>query len=290
MNQASKVLMAVGFTLGLIPRTSALTLAARSNEKEQAQQASDWGVVQRLGWDTLRSDCKNGSSTAFILGAGASIRELGEEKLCHIASNVSAALNSWLTFSDFVPTFVLAEDITRIQWDAVEKFADDSRLRAILVTRYAANGLPRSRIRSRLPHLLEPKTHHYSTVPLLGRGRRGTQGYFEHLVEFARLNRTLTGPTSTSLERAIVMLGLSGYRRIVLCGVDLRGPYWWDESAEGGAAPVLTDRWRVVAGPVSKRLPILADVMFKRFEVSVEVASDSVSLSERLPVYDGWDV
>lgn len=290
MNQVSKALAAAAFTSGILPRASALRRVAKSIEKEQTQRASDWGVVQRLEWDTLWPAHGNGSSTAFILGSGATIRDLSAANFCHISSGASAALNSWLTYSDFVPSFIFSEDVTRIQWDAVEQQAGDSRLRAILMTRYAAIGLPASRVRSGLPRSLASKTYSYSTVPLLGRARQGTQKYFEHLVEFATSTQTLTGPTSTSLERAIVMLGLSGYRRIVLCGVDLRGPYWWEESTAGGAAPVLTNRWRVVAGPVSKRIPILASVLLKRFDVSIEVASDAVSLAERLPVYDGWNV
>lgn len=289
MNLASKALVAGGFTTGVLPRGTVLREVARIVEKEQAQLASEWGVTRRLGWDTLRTSHENVQPTAFILGTGASIRELSSANFCHIAESTSVGLNSWLTASNFVPSFLLAENVTRSQWDAVGRHASDERLRAILMTRYAGIYFSRgdTRIRRQLPNELASKTYHYSTVPLLGRGRLGTRKYFEHLLNFANSRQTLTGPTSTSLERAIVMLGLSGYRRIVLCGADLRGPYWWEEPGVG-ERPVLTNTWRVVAGPVSSRLPILASVIKKRMGASVEVASGQVFLAEHLPVYDGW--
>ena len=261
--------------------------SARRETKLMRSRARQFGIESELTWDT--GILSSSSTTSFVLAGGASVRNLTAKKYEHVRDHPSVSLNRWVVHSSFVPTVAMVETLDRGTWNALVSHAHGGHLRAVLATRFVYKAHMGPPVR-RLPPSLGPFTYSYSSVPLLGRGQGATRRYFQLLLEYAWEEHVMTGPTSTSVERAIFLLALSGMKRIVLCGVDLSGPYWWEPDSGSARRPHVTERWALQKGKTSVRLLALAEALREWGGIELLLAEPQGPLHPALSRYEGWDV
>lgn len=249
------------------------------------------------------------SDTLFILGSGGSINDLGTDEWRQIAEADSVGFNFWLVH-DFVPSLFVFEPIKPHVPDRQLIFAnlraragdyagtplllkDGERFKPEFMTDFLAE----------LPAGLLPNTGLSWDWELPEESRAA---FTEHLLRLDRRGWLTRPGAPLARKRAsiffLVLLGLrAGYKRIVLCGVDLSNtPYFYESrraeyEAKGRAVPRpvpspaghQTDDPNFGAMTISSALEILNDKVLKRHGSELYVAFKSSRLHPMLPSYFG---
>ncbi len=176
------------------------------------------------------------SDKIYILGSGASLNDISEVDWENIAFNDSFALNRWYKSSalnrwyklNFNPTLWMMEpmrdDKLRFEdIDEMQKFLDQTKSFKILknwhtLYRYYPYEIANSLAFKFDTVVMMRRVHIYSYKQMLQLEKYISSKHFH----FYR----------GSLFLAICMAKLAGYKKIILCGVDLSGGYFWEVKPE----------------------------------------------------------
>lgn len=252
-----------------------------------------------------------GKKTFFILGSGSSVCELGSERLHRIGEEVSVGINVWAGH-DFVPTVYAlepgrypasAEEIEhrrfitkRLERDEVVEIKP-----SVLELRPQSPFHPSQSVQ--IPAALEANSHLVGRVNLLRSNSVRGLRLDILLILWAIAARVV--PTSVlpdngaTVVRSIFLAFMSGFKEIVLVGVDLNtDPYFWYASGCGDRYRELRnlfprplgkphDTLETLNRPYDSRVFIieLARVLEKHFGTKVWSGSEVSSLAEPLGVF-----
>ncbi len=240
------------------------------------------------------------SDTLFVLGSGSSINSYGSSEWSQIADADSLGLNFWI-LHDFVPTFLAIEwprDAARLvpMQRALYARADDYLDVPILIKSLAEPW----------PEAYPPPVRgNVAFAPYTGLPARTeaelaqTIRVMDRLGMFDPARLRLGLPFYRASLSYAVMLALAlGYRRIVLCGVDLNHTrYFYEENAaaygalgrEVPSSGQPSDRHLTMdpslAVPIDRVLYLLDDLLLKPRGVELYVACRTSALHPRLPAY-----
>ncbi len=188
---------------------------------EQARRRGGFAALETFDFATLKR-----SDTLFILGSGASINRISQERWRVIAEHDSVGFNLWL-FHPFVPTMYFTEGGPPGRYDA--------RILQVIATRASAY---RNVLKVVTDIAIEghqyifdfdsgfrQKLYVAETMPLVARCepelRRGI-AFLRAAGAFDRSDRIGSLFKHTGSLSTMIALGAKlGYRRLVLCGVDL---------------------------------------------------------------------
>jgi len=170
-------------------------------------------------------DLKNlkSSDTLYILGCGASIKNLTESDWASINRNDSLALNLWYK-STFVPNFWMWEPprdkkVRDDEFSGMQKLLNDKSCYTILknwqnLYSYYSTEEARELVRKFDSVVMMRRSHIYNPNQMSQLRTYIKSAYFH----FYR----------GSLFLAIIIARLMGYKNVILCGVDLSGGYFYD--------------------------------------------------------------
>lgn len=188
---------------------------------EEARRRAGFSSLETLDLSTVKR-----SDTLFILGSGASINRISAEAWRVIGEHDSVGFNFWL-FHPFVPTMYFVEGGRPGPYDhrilqAIAARASDYRDVVKVITDIAAEG---HQYIFDLDPGFRPKLYVAETVPLVARSeselRRGIS-FLKRSGTFDRSDRIASLFKHTGTLSTMIVLGAKlGYRRLVLCGVDL---------------------------------------------------------------------
>lgn len=246
------------------------------------------------------------SDTLFILGSGASINTYSEQEWAAIAAADSVGFNNWM-LHPFIPTFFVTEpgkDLTQLkdEYRNLERRGyRDARVPILIkdAERYRHEEL--CGVLEAMPAALLPQVR-------LSWDWEMQEERLPHFRRYLRLFDRLgmmTSPVFPSLRKRASVFNLTvlalraGYRKIVLCGVDLTGTpyffagrrdelaaqgYWLPAPAPVGAAHKTNDPQHG-AITVACALEALRDVVLAPRGVELSVALPSSGLYPSLPSY-----
>ncbi len=170
-------------------------------------------------------DLKNlkSSDTLYILGCGASIKNLTESDWALINRNDSLALNLWYK-STFVPNFWMWEPprdkkVRDDEFSGMQKLLNDKSCYTILknwqnLYSYYSTGEAKELVRKFDSVVMMRRSHIYNPNQMSQLRTYIKSAHFH----FYR----------GSLFLAIIIARLMGYKNVILCGVDLSGGYFYD--------------------------------------------------------------
>ena len=246
------------------------------------------------------------SDTLFVLGSGASIHSLNDDEWATIAAADSVGFNNW-SLHPFVPSFFVTEpgkDLGRLalEYQNLERRGYVSAKVPILMKdleRYRYEEV--RRVINAMPEALLPQ------VSLSWDWEINEQRpeYFRRYLKYLDRSGLLLSPTTPLLRKRatvfyLVILALrAGYRRIVLCGIDLNGTeyfferereklaaagYWVPDPTPLSAAHKTNDP-EFGAITIATALETLRDEVLVRHGVELAVAFKSSGLYPMFPSY-----
>jgi hypothetical protein len=248
------------------------------------------------------------SDTLFVLASGSSVNGYPQEIWDSLARHDTLALNLWL-YHAFVPTYFLFEmpryaDAAALFFQLLEWRIHDYRNTAIIMNDVlAANGrcpgwvarLPWANMQSNFHCLYNTSTRGKTPEQYRRRLRIQTAlGVYQPQTRFWHLPKR-----RASLSSAIVFGLLCGYRRIVLCGVDLTSTAYFYDAPQYQSLPIPV--WKAhtqgaVHSTLDKRLDsmtidvvvcALNEVVLASYGTELYVALNSSGLYPRLPAFFG---
>lgn len=242
------------------------------------------------------------SDTLFALGSGGSIAAYGDERWAHIRRHDSIGFNNWYLHA-FLPDFYMYEG-------GIDQYADaftanvpriDPRLweRPFLVSARPGN----ARILAALP--AGARSYVYANVDLRATSPAGLERAYRLIARSGGLapGRALvrTYAQTATVERLVQFACLAGYRRLVLCGIDLSGTAYFFNATEAVSSGyrarglVLPDTARVQRGathntlsaglPVPGVLEVLRATLGAGHALAISVALPSSRLHPAFPAY-----
>jgi hypothetical protein len=244
------------------------------------------------------------SDTLFVLSSGASINDISEERWAGIAKHDSAGFNFWLVHP-FVPTYYFLEVITRSDASgAFEPFVSIANERAAAYRRVPKIAMELwKRGEQTLPHFsAEFRRNMYAAynLPLPARteeelvqGLRylASRGWLQPEPRFSALLKY-----AASLTTMLIFALKLGYRRVVLCGTDLRhSDYFYHDAARYPVwanfnrptsdttvhATELDFAWHV---PVSRAVYVMNRELLKPAGIALYIENTNSALYPALPI------
>ncbi len=209
---------------------------------EQARRRVGLPSLQTFDFRTLKR-----SDTLFILGSGASINRISQERWRIIAEHDSVGFNFWL-FHPFVPTMYFTESGPPGPYDhrilqAIAARASDYHNVLKVIMDIAAEG---PQYMDDMDARFRPKLYVAETVPLVARSERELRrgiSFLKRSGTFDRSDRIASLFKHTGTLSTMITLGAKlGYRRLVLCGVDLTTAryFYQDPMLFPGSADLVT--------------------------------------------------
>lgn len=281
------------------------TIERRKSWLEFEVMRRSW-ELDRLDADRIDQQWPKQSDTLFVLGSGPSINELPPEFWDEVGRHDSVGFNFWLSHP-FVPTVFhheLIDGTTPAGVVALREFVKlvdarkaDYTNTAILLSELV---VARESMLEALPAWWRARTVAVPTVYAVmaneDEGRKSID-YLKPYLTPGEFRRAFMYRSSVS---KMVALGLvRGYRRIVLCGIDLQRPgYFFDAHERYPLAPSLqTNKVEQAAGrhitsttteafaPVETAIFLMDELVMKPEGIELMVANESTALHPRLPVY-----
>lgn len=259
------------------------------------------GVGQRL--HKLDFGEKKGSETLFIMGSGASVNQYSKAQWTHIQHHDSLGLN-WWPIHAHVPTYHLFEltasehvniELVALLQNRIDEYQDTIHiLKDLTKAQKALQSVA-------LPLELLDRLYLPYEVQTFGVAERRALRLLRSLGVFSSRERfSLLYKRRASLASAIALGLRVGYKKVVLCGVDLSSTrYFWEENPEdyqqrGIPLPRSTRQ----AGPVHKTIDpkygnltvdkvvlLLRDEVLTPRSVELFVAHPSSALYPKVPLY-----
>jgi len=277
-------------------------------EKQHLAQKS-----KALGYATFsKSDLRQpsvGSDTIFLLGSGSSVNQLSDGNFATIGQNVSIGINAW-AIHPFVPSAYSFEfsktpgppgPERRIMEEFLCRPQVLARSPALLFLRPA--GTAAAARKFSLHPSLENQARIYGrfalprnrAISISAEMRRIFRAYASGLIPSEILL-----DNGASIARLLSMSLLSGFKRIVLVGVDLGGSeYFWQESSHISFDEEVISAFRRDRSPehrtmeVGQRVVGIADfigelslIAMDQFQAEIFVGSNRSLLSKTLPVFN----
>jgi len=287
-------------------------------QKRALATMSGLGGIEELTEDFISSVTKEkGAKTLFILGTGASALDIKPSQWAIVNENVSIGIGAW-TLHPFVPDFLALEHIDSGGVELVEggETPYEKSYRLALEGWHDRNEVREKGTRVLMFRPPDAKGFH-RLAPLKGLpisairlyGRTGSfsnnlkslstevDSFFQ-LRKFGAVPFALPFDTGSTVVRLVVLGALSGFRQVVLIGVDLReSTYFWEADpsylkAKGLGALFSQETSAAHSVEVINRtttsaaLLALADLTKRRFNIDLHVGSSVSWLSSCLPVYD----
>lgn len=248
---------------------------------------------------------KKKSDTIFILGSGSSINEYSSKQWEDISNNDSLGFNFWI-LHDFVPTFYMFE--LPGDEDAKEFYLEKVRVKSLeygstLIFLKEGNkgkkgvmNLP-AELRSKVRTLFNP------TLPIIKAKHIdfALQVMLKFLSIFKKTEMLIVFNKRASLFSAIIFSYLVGYKKIVLCGIDLNNSnYFYDSNATNFQNNLKqpkesinpenkhkTDDTKYGEVTISKLVERIDKVILKPNNISLYIGTTNSALSSLLPYY--WE-
>ena len=197
-------------------------------------------IAADLGFPVLTSEKvsslrarKPEATTAFILGTGASVNQLSEDKLQKIRAEFSVGVNQWI-FHDLIPDVYSYEvDPDTRLLDALNREEIREKLPPVLFL--APTKIGDFANADHVPRFLRERTYFYRRVNLWTREVRNIARDLKNIWFLTSRfgSRGVLVDNGASIARLISLLIEMGFRRIVLVGVDLHNvEYFWFEKPE----------------------------------------------------------
>lgn len=200
---------------------------------EQACRKGGFRPLEELDLSTVKR-----SDTLFILGSGASINQISAERWAAIAAHDTLGFNFWL-FHPFIPKMYFFES------NSSGRFPEHDRWHIEMLMRRAEDyastvkvvmdlAFPGHQYVFDLPEEYRHSVYAADTIPLIARNRKELARGIRRLVgrgqfQLSHHVSALVKVTGT-LTTMIIMGVRMGYRKIVLCGVDLsRAEYFYQD-------------------------------------------------------------
>ena len=282
---------------------------------QRNRRKSQLAVLEKF---SLSETGKGEGRVLFILGSGESVLSLQESQWSYVSGQASIGIGAW-TLHPFVPDFLALE---HIEYSPERDGYSESETGLERSYREALEGwYTRSEVQKRQPRILffrPPKIGDLSRLAPLG------DYWAEHTLLYGRISsssRTMSGlerelkhylrlvkagiipfflpfDTGASLIRLICLGALSGYRNIVLAGVDLRDSrFFWEADhsflAERRVSRFITSENGVMhstetmgALPVSDSLRVVSRTLSQSLGTKLTVAHSSSWVASFLPVFD----
>lgn len=273
----------IAYTSVSAARRRILERVVARNVLGHSEMAAQWGVPQSADWGSVAERCN--VRRTFILGSGSSINEYSKAMFEQVGLGWSVALNAWCKNHWFTPDALMVEVLDKIFWEELERTASPGRPSEIFVTRlFTAEKSPTKNLQ-RVPDGLRDDVRHYVAVPMLGLSPSSYADYVSHLLAMKDCFPHVTGPNRTSVERAVVMAALAGAEEVILCGVDLNGPSFWEGEPRDVSMRHGTDSGKSFRRSVARRLPVLASVLKSRLGATVTLGLERGKLAGVLPVH-----
>ncbi len=286
--------------ISLFPRLAvALFWLGRLERKGLAHRLS------RLAFDV------GDTSTVFILGTGASINDYPESWWSVIRSHDSMAMNFFL-LHEHVPTYHVMEDVHGIRTELLEnRYLETGDYRGVpLIVKTQLTNLSPRRVGERVDELAalpeEIRKNTYLSLDFVAAGRSedevresyrklASYGLWTPKRRFLALTKR-RGSVSYVINLAV----RAGYRRIVLCGIDLNHTeYFYDSrraefERRGLPVPINDETGQVHStndpdeDPVTIHQVILAikETIVDQMGIELLVGSETSALHPDLGVYD----
>ena len=201
------------------------------------------GILRRTGIPLLQRDAllaRKRSDVLFVLGSGSSINEITADRWQAIARHDSLALNFWV-LHPFVPNFYFFESIehsahpeaARVMLDWFARRAEDYRDTAKVAMEIHRQS--RQMVED-LPSAFRNNLYGALSVPAPARNQReleyalrylANDGLFDTGRNYSRLLKY-----AASITTALTLAAKLRYRKVVLCGVDLRDQYYFFHDQE----------------------------------------------------------
>ena len=173
---------------------------------------------------------RRSSDTIYVLGSGSSINNLSKKDWENINFHDSLALNRWYK-SNFVPTFWMWEPPrvgkTRIdEYYEMHKLLDNKNCFTILknwqhLYKYFSNDEARSLACKFDSSVMIRRAHIYDQKQMNDL-KKYLKGQYFHFFR-------------GSIFLAICIARIAGYKKIILCGVDMRGGAFWENETKNSA-------------------------------------------------------
>lgn len=204
---------------------------------------------------------RRSSDTIYVLGSGSSINNLSKKDWENINFHDSLALNRWYK-SNFVPTFWMWEpprvEKTRIDdYYEMHKLLDNKNCFTILKNwHHLYKYFPEDRARNlafKFDSSVMIRRVHVYNQKQMNELSKYLKGQYFHFFR-------------GSLFLAICIARIAGYKRVVLCGVDMRGGAFWENEEKN---------FNIIHGTASKKhglsmvdaLPALRDCLLDDYVV-----------------------
>ena len=295
-----------------------MLLAEGYRQRQAVHRTQKTSQLPVLKPTSLRPTDGKNPDTFFILGSGESVLELSAPQWSGVRNSVSVGIGAW-TIHPFVPDFLALEHIER---EPERDGLVDGETGLERSYRQALEGWQsRPEVQVQQPRILffrPPKVSDLSRLRPLGDywigrtflyGRLGPSSKnFRDLEReinlYVRLARagvipfSLPFDTGATLIRLIFLAALSGFKDIVLAGVDLRqSQFFWEAQpsllAERGMSSFFTSERGSLHStemtssfPVSEVLPLISRVLTSLCGTRLAVAHENSWVSTILPVFD----
>jgi len=271
-----------------------------------------WFSRQGLGQSLRHLDVQSvrTSDTLFVLATGASINSYDHSRWATIAQHNSIGM-TWFMLHDFVPDLFVMENMENIHRRLLEMRAEAYQDVPIILKTQVSN-LSISRVKDRMSNIAQNsesiRSRFYYSLDVAAAGRTHQDMYWSYRVlkkmglfkprpRFQLLTKR-RGSVTYIINMAVRM----GYRRIVLCGVDLNHDnYFYDPKREeleamglpvppplaGGSVHPTNDP---VKHPVTVKDVILAmnEITLQPQGIELLVGHNSSELYPDLPEYE-WE-
>lgn len=252
------------------------------------------------------------SDTLFILGSGSSVNSLTDQQWEEISANVSVGVNHW-TIHRFIPDIYSVETVPawRVSEEARAKIHTNDHLShlkhlerdEVLVSRPLIISLaPRSYFEKAqlefLPLELAPMLRLYFRFTPVTRNLRNLPNDLRYDLRVSALSqaRVVLPDSGASIVRLIALAALTGFRKVVLLGVDLSTRYFWEDGASNLYDPKLKAFDQPMRGethetntrnnrPFTVVEMVMAYQRLLKHKIVISHSSDSRELAEFLPRY-----
>ena len=280
------------------------------NSLDNSYYASPFNFLKPLN-SILKKDFNLKSDTLFILGTGSSINSLSPKDFEHISNHDSLAFNNFL-LHDFVPNFYLMEssfmdEIRNIQAHNIKQREADYK-----DVKFLFKGLEFDRTQELLTLLSKEKVNldfYYSTSIYSKNNlktKSDTEKELTEILEFSqKVNKNRINfcyEKRATLSHLLFWAYLLGYKKIVLCGVDLNHSKYFYETEEykqksnGLIIPPNPQTGVIHASndpkanknnlTIQEVIEVYEKVIFKPNNIELYISSKESALSEYLPIFN----